>query len=401
MHSSTATSESCVATHSVAQSGRPCGLELRAVQREDGPAVHALLRSALPGLPSDPDRWLARWTWQCWQNPFRESVPPGWVLIDERQIVGHLGAVCVPLWAPGARRTGMIGTDYVVAPAAVSRGGVFAGLQLAQAFFAAAEDRVPIATTANELTGAVFARFGCRAVSWTRELWRADTGLRGQVRSCVGVRSRPARRLLTGLPGRVVLPLLARAHGFLRRLPSVPLPGGMRLSSERPDGLCGSLAGLAGGPGEPAALAIGGCTAAQPLLDRCEQYFRWRYTSHPERASVEVLCVRDGSDRLVAAAVVFHDHRQDGPVTWVEEVIGPGGPDLLRTLYCAALRAAAAAGAKRLLTTGGHPAMRSLFWELGFESRSRTAPALVIRPPAVDQPEWDPDSVEFWHALMF
>ena len=75
---------------------RPDALHLREVEPADGQAVHALLTANIPGVLEDRGRWLRRWQWQYWDNPFRADRPAGWVLTDGDHIVGHLGAVYVP-----------------------------------------------------------------------------------------------------------------------------------------------------------------------------------------------------------------------------------------------------------------------------------------------------------------
>ena len=66
---------------------------IRSVEPADGPALHALLVASIPDVLPDRARWLARWPWQCWGNPYRGERPVGCVLTDGDRILGHLGAV--------------------------------------------------------------------------------------------------------------------------------------------------------------------------------------------------------------------------------------------------------------------------------------------------------------------
>ncbi|MDM8008192.1 MAG: hypothetical protein QUV05_18795, partial [Phycisphaerae bacterium] len=169
-------------------------LKPRPVRPEDAVSLHKLLVAELPDIPADHQRWLARWNWQYRDNPFRQDRPAGWVLADGERVVGHLGAVYVPVIAAGRSAVGVIGADYVVSQDALKAGGTFAGLQLAQAFFEGTSACLHMATTANEKTGAVFGRFGCRPVDWTREFFRASTSLVQQIRTCRGGANRVVRR---------------------------------------------------------------------------------------------------------------------------------------------------------------------------------------------------------------
>ena len=68
----------------------------------------------------------------------------------------------------------------------------------------------------------------------------------------------------------------------------------------------------------------------------------------------------------------------DDPAFVEDLIVLPGRPDVVRSLLCAALRLAADHQADYLVTATGRCELRPLFWELGFESRARSAPAAVI-----------------------
>jgi len=375
----------------------PTGLHLRLVEPADAEAVHALLAAALPGILQDRGRWLRRYQWQYRDNPFRQNRPAGWVLLDDRQIVGHLGAVYVPLRIGEHRQLGMIAADYAVSTDTITPRRVFAGLQLAKAFFDAADDCIPLATTANDKTNAVFTRFGCMPVPWTQELWRAPTTLSQQIRSCRGGTSRILRKLFIMPGGQAFTQLATTVYLFSGRRPAVCLPAGFRLEITTPR-LAPDLGSLA----EPSRTP----NANQPptvTIDRTGEYLQWRYAAHPERANLRVLILRRPDNTPAAAAVVFCEDRDIRRLAFVEDIVAP--PDqanMVRVFLCAALRWAADCRADCLLTTAGRRDLRPLYWELGFQCRARTAPAVVIASPL--QPDetipFD-DRLELWHGAMF
>lgn len=344
----------------------------RPIQPEDAASLHALLRAGLPDVEPDPGSWLARWNWQYRDNPFREDRPAGWVLSDGQRVVGHLGAVYVPVRAGGRVATGAIGADYVVSPEALKAGGMFAGLQLAQAFFDGTAGCLRMATTANESTGAVFGRFGCKSVEWTREFWRASTSLRQQIRTCRGGASRVVRRLMSGLPGTVGSTILTAVYGLCRHMPALPIPQGCRLDVGMPD------------------LVLEAACLWQPLskplpagtgfaIDRTSAYLKWRYLHHPQAGSIRSLLVRRATGEVIGAAVVFIEQQASRRVAFLEELVIPASrDDAMHTLICASLRLAADHAADHLVCTAGTVDGRDRFWEFGFESRARSAPALVV-----------------------
>jgi len=387
---------------------------LRPVEPADAPGIYRLLRSCLPDVTADADRWLRRWHWQYWQNPFRRGRPAGWVLSCGGQIVGHLGAVYVPVRWGAQAATGVIGADYAVEPAALVRGGAFAGLELAQALFAAAGDCVPMATTANEKTAAVFARYDCVPVEWTREMWRAPTTLAQQIRSCRGARGPLERRLLAGFHGRVLLGLLTRLYRRLDRPPSVPLPRGCWLETTLPQlslrvgTFCDETSEAGRSPTQPPSDASSAGASGTPCwrIDRSPVYLEWRYARHPARENIRTIVLRDDEYRPVGGVFLFHDPSDAGGRVFVEDLLAVSGRlDVARALLCAALRHAEVLGASWVVTTGGSLAMRHIFWELGFQQRARSAPALLLGPhgAAPDSRPLLPTAgqVEFWHGAMF
>lgn len=387
------------------------GVRVRPVEPSDAPAVHRLLVASLPDVLADRDRWLARWRWQYWDNPYRQDRPAGFVLTDGSQVYGHLGAVYVPLCLGDARAAGVIGADYVVAPEAVALGGAFVALELVQKLVSACPGAVLMATTANEKTGAVFSRFGCKAVDWTRGFWRASTGLSQQVRTCCGGRSRLFRRALSGQVGRLTSPLAVAGFRAAGRLPAIPIARGWSLDTLA--AACApELAPLwerirserttAGDAGSSNSAMAGLCVRCEP------EYLDWRYARHPERDRISVQMLRDADRRPLAAAVLFADERADRTVTYLEEMICRASDRTsLRTLLCAALRLAAAGGAEYLVTAPGEFALRNVYWELGFEERARNAPAVVVGWPdasaggACETRGFTTDRLEFWHGMMF
>jgi len=382
---------------------------LRTVEPADGDAIHALLVASIAGVLGDRGRWLRRWHWRCWDNPYRRDRPAGWVLVEHDRVVGHLGAVYVPLRVGPDRKAGVVAADYAVDQTATARGGIFAGLELARAFFEAAGDTVcPMATTANEKTGAVFSRFGCQAVPWTRELWRAPVTLTQQIRTFHGVTSRVARRLLLSPAGALMTRLAGRFYQITHHRPGVPIPQGCWLETTVPQ-----LAWDLGVLFERANAARVTAAADDSLLpvpfgiDRATDYLHWRYSRHPERDNIRVLMIRGREGRPIGGVVLFCEDRGTQRLVFVEDLIVlPDRPDVVRSLLCAALRLAADHQADFLVTTTGRCELRPLFWELGFESRARSAPAAVIRCQQASDNDQPPtltldDRLELWHGAMF
>ncbi|HRR86837.1 MAG TPA: hypothetical protein P5316_17655 [Phycisphaerae bacterium] len=342
-------------------------LKPRPVRAEDAVSLHRLLVAELPDIPADFPRWLARWNWQYRDNPFRRDRPAGWVLADGEQVVGHLGAVYVPVGARGRFVIGAIGADYVVSQDALKAGGTFVGLQLAQAFFDGTSGCLRMATTANEKTGAVFGRFGCRPAEWTREFFRAPTGLVQQIRTCRGGANRIVRRLMMGPLGLVGRSVLAAAYGLCGHRPALPIAPGCRLDI----GMAPLILEAASLHGRTAPVGFG--------IARSREYLDWRYVRHPESANIRALLVRRPEGEVIGAAVVFLD-RQDGRrIAYLEELtVATGDEAAMHTLVCAALRLAGDHKSHYLVCTAGRSDLRGRFWEYGFESRARSAPALVI-----------------------
>lgn len=342
-------------------------LKPRPVRPEDAVSLHRLLVAELPDIPADHQRWLARWNWQYRDNPFRQDRPAGWVLADGERVVGHLGAVYVPVIAAGRSAVGVIGADYVVSQDALKVGGTFAGLQLAQAFFDGTSGCLHMATTANEKTGAVFGRFGCRPVDWTREFFRASTSLVQQIRTCRGGANRVVRRLMTGALGFVGKGVLAATYGLCRHRPALPIAPGCRLDI-----------GMAPLILEAASLHTR-TTPVSSAIAHSREYLDWRYVRHPESANIRVLLVRRREGEVLGVATVFSDEQQARRLAYLEELTVASDDDtVMHTLICAALRLADDHGADYLICTAGRSDLRDRFWEYGFESRARSAPALVI-----------------------
>lgn len=349
----------------------------RPVRPEDAESLHALLLARLPDVPEDLGRWLARWNWQYRDNPFRQDRPAGWVLCAGGRVVGHLGAVWVPVVAEWRQRTGVIGADFVVSDEALRAGGVFAGLQLAQAFFDGTVGCLRMATTANEKTGVVFGRFGCRPVEWTREFWRAPATLTQQVRTCRGGVNRVVRRLMSGAAGPAGRGVLGAVYRIAGHRPALPIAPGCRLDMGMPEMMLEAVPQwetlTAGAVGDTASVR------AAFAIDRNREYLDWRYVRHPEAASIRSLLVRTRDGRVVGAGVVFVEQQTRRKVAFLEELLTvPERPEVMHTLVCAALRLACDHGAEHLVCTAGRADLRGRFWEYGFEQRTRSAPALVV-----------------------
>lgn len=422
---------------------RPC---VRPVEPDDGPAIHDMLRAGIPDVLTDRDRWLARWRWQYWDNPHRQGRAPGHVLAEGKRILGHLGAVYLPLRVGQQHQRAVVGADYAVSQEGMARAGLFAALELAQRLFADNEDCLVLATTANDKTGAVFGRFGCRPVEWTREFWRASTSVPQQFRTCCGGRSRLMRRAFNSRLGPWVMRALVAGFQAAGRTAPIPIRGGCSLETTVPQ-LAGELGQLGesmwaadheAGPsqGQHARRTAPGASAtdrSRPRtpgprvvgVHRSQAYLDWRYAHHPERDHIRVLVVRDAAGRPLGAAVVFREERPDRHVAYLEDLLVlPGERDAARTLLCAALCLACQGGADYLVTSPGRREWRDLYWELGFESRARNAPAVVMgrrtassaadptaqstaqsttaQSTSADSPDSSPDEhLEFWHGMMF
>jgi len=373
-------------------------LVVREVEAGDVDAIYALLSASFSAFSFSRQEWFVRWRWQYGENPYRGDRPAGWVLTDGDHILGHLGAVYVPIMVRDESVIGAIGADYAVADEAIAHGGMLAGLDLAQAFFAGVGDCIPMATTANEKTGAIFARFGCRPVPWTREFWRASATVSQLLRSCGGAQSRLLRWAMSGIVGGVAFPLLGACYRGLRCCPAIPIPAGCRLETTVPQ-----LARNLGRLYERVAAMEQREGSPQPIgwrVAATQTYLHWRYVQHPERDKVRVLVVRDAEGEAIGSAFLFCDDNSAHRVVYVEELVTlPDRLDVVRTLLCSALKMACDHGADYVVTMSGRRSVRHVYWELGFESRARSAPAAIIHTSAL--PESFDDQVDFWHGIMF
>lgn len=413
-----------------AESASSAGTYVRPVTQADGPSIHALLAATLPDVLADYQRWLERWHWQYWQNPFRGSRSAGWVLAERRsghianeniasesigngeRVLGHLGAVYLPLRIGDQQLTGVIGADYAVSDGAAGQGSGGTALELAQRLFAESGTHVVMITTANEKTGAVFGRFGGKAVPWTREFWQASSTLAQQIRSRRS--GNPiSRRFFSGRVGSLLLHTLAAAYRLVGHVPAVPISSGCRLEIVEPESTNALatfwqqsvLASLK--PSDTAAWPI---WQTQLTLERSQTWLDWRYTQHPERHRMRMLIVRDADDAIRGSAIVFRDKCKDRHVCYVEDMmVWPHRVGTLRTLLCAALRYAKECGAEQVVTTPGNSAVRTIFSELGFQQRICQSPSTVIymssslRQASVSVPPgFSPsEHFDFWHGLVF
>jgi len=373
---------------------------VREVRPDDVDELHSLLCGCFPDFLRDQRRWVAGWRWQYWDNPFRAGRPAGWVWTDGGRIVGHLGAVYVPLQVNGRPTTGAIGADYAVAQDAAAQGGIFVALELAQAFFTGIGECLAMATTANEKTGAIFTRFGAQPVPSTREFWRARATLGHLVRFCWGAQNhRLTRRALSGSVGRVAIPLIGACCRALVHRPAIPIPAGCSLETTVPQHagdlgrLCEQAAANSTQPG-PGEAIIWRADVANAYLD-------WRYLQHPERDNIRALVVRNTDGEVIGAAFVFLETNGTRSMAYVEDLVSLAGrTDVVRTLLCAALALACDHHVDYLVTMTGRRSIRHVYWELGFENRARSAPAAVIHASALG-PDPSNAQIEFWHGVMF
>jgi hypothetical protein len=136
-------------------------------------------------------------------------------------------------------------------------------------------------------------------------------------------------------------------------------------------------------------------------IERTAKYLRWRYVRHPQPAQFRLFLVRDAQGIAQGAAIVSRNQRPDRRQAVVEELIAPViRPDMVKALLCAALRWAADAELENLMTMPGRSAFRPLYWELGFETKARSAPAAVV-PRGIADPASVERSFEIWHGAMF
>jgi hypothetical protein len=388
-------------------------LIIRPVEPDDTESVHRLLREHLNDVVADYSRWRVRWEWQYWNNPFRFGRPAGYVLQHDDSIVGHLGAVYLPLRIGMDRYTGVVGSDYVVSKDATKVGGMFAGLQLAERLFTDAEYFLVMATTANDKTNAVFSRFGCKPIPWTREFWRAPADAGQLVRTFYGGTNRVIRRILAAPGGFWLTRQLGNLCRIFHHYPKINLPKGCCLEISIPRSPC-ALGTVhekqlsekdAFNHQEPSEASL-----PRPALfsvDRSQDYLHWRYVSHPERDNIRVIAVTDEQGAPLGAAIVFLEKTEGRYIAHLEElVVLLNRPDVLHTLFCTAVDLACRQGVDYLVTTSGRPAYRHFFWELGFEARTRNAPAAVIQAGSkgvAEQvlPRPLENHLEFWHGEMF
>ncbi len=386
---------------------------LRPIERGDTEVVHRLLREGLTDVLADYSRWLARWKWQYWNNPFRFGRPAGYVLVHDGNVVGHLGAVYLPLRIGMDRYTGVVGCDYVVSPEATKVGGMFAGLQLAERLFADAENFLVMATTANDKTNAVFGRFGCKPIPWTREFWRAPADVGQLIRGLYGGNNRVIRRILSAPGGYWLTRQMSKGCRLLHHSPSVDLPKGCRLEISMPRSPCAlgtvyeKQLSSKGAHKHQGSAEVASPRPALFSVDRSQDYLDWRYVSHPERENIRTIAVNNEQGDPIGAAILFLEKTDRRFVAYLEElVVLLNRRDVLHTLFCTALDMAWRHGVDYLVTTGGRPAYRHIFWELGFESRARNAPAAVIQAGSrgiAEQmlPRPLENHIEFWHGDMF
>jgi hypothetical protein len=383
---------------------------IRPVVLADGESVYRLIGQAFDMVMPDLDAWLKYWKWKTWDNPFRADRSVGFAGEHAGEIVGYLGGVHIPLRIMGKHCIGVIPTEFSVsARADGSARGVLA-LQLAEAFCEEARQAgvYVISTTSNEKTAAIFGRFDCMPVEWTKELWRAPVTLRQQIRSTWGGGHRLMRGVLNSPVGGGVLQVIAGIYRVSGGRPSVRLPRGHVLCEEGPELLERDVVELHTHL-EGASEASDQHTPFDVGVDRSSEYLKWRYLDHPDVEDVGVFVIRDRGQRLVAAEVVQVHARTDDRVAYVEELLFPSSrSDLAKRLLCAALNWAADRGAAYLFTAPGRVAYRSMYWELGFESRGRSAPAVVAQktPPRqigldIDLAEVLSDQLELWHGGMF
>ncbi len=365
---------------------------IRTAVPEDAPEIHRLLCAAFPSVPRDFDAWHRRWIWQYWESPWRRERPTGWVWQEGTRILGHLGAVYLPFRRGLDLSTAMVGADFAVTDEAAKFGRPLAGLELAERFFRHTDNVVPMANTANAQTQAVFSRYGCRPVAWTKEFWRASTTLSQQIRTFRGVGNRLARRILSGLSGAITQPLAEQGYSLLNHQPQVPVPHGLMLESL---------------PINRARLLLKCYENLTPREDELGVYhtrmwFEWRYLHDPDPESLHAILLRRADGSIAAWCIIGSRAMEESTYASILEMHVPPDQERWRlTLLCAALKAASEIRADYLVTQTGRQEWRDLFWALGFESRARSAPAVTMQPTEKANADQLASALTFWHGDMF
>lgn len=130
------------------------GVRVRTARLEDYDAVAELhRRMAWPVLSA------GKWHWLAEDNPARAvmgGVPPGWVLEADGSVGGFFGNIAQRYWLDGAPIAAAAGYSYLALP---HHGA--ASLTLAAAFFRQPAASLLLNTTANDMAGAIYRRFGC------------------------------------------------------------------------------------------------------------------------------------------------------------------------------------------------------------------------------------------------
>jgi len=387
---------------------------------EDAGDIHKLITTTFLNAIADKQRWLAHWNWVGWNNPYRNNRPVGWVAEHQGRIVGYIGCVHLPLLIAGQKHIGAIPAGFCVAPDAASQGGVFTGLQLAQAFCDDAKDAgfVVMATTANEKTATIFSRFDCKTVAWTKELWRVPVNIKQKIRTYKGSNNRIIRRILNSPMGNTIMNASAWIYQIFNQEPSIPLPGKCAIEEHMVMEVLDDLSHLHEilNSNHESEINPPGNTHAdnyEPsgfFVERSAKYLSWRYAQHPQSDQIRVILLRDKHGQLIGGTVVFLEILSNSHVAYVEELIFPSRClNIAKTLLCAALQLASNLNADYLVTSSGRLAYRPIFWELGFESRARSAPAAVIQRSfmsnennsIVPLSEHLDDSLQLWHGEMF
>lgn len=389
------------------------GLVLRPVLPEDAEGIHALLIANSPYVIGDRRRWLSQWMWKYGNNPFRQDRPAGWILAEGDRLIGHLGAIYMPIRFNEESLAGVMATDFVVAGQIIGLKREEVGSNLLEAFLAAADDCVVLANPANEEDMARFADYGCQPVQSSRQWWRAPTTLLQEIHTCHCATSRIAR-LLSRLGGAVLLGPAERGYRLLGHRPGIPIPRGCRLETTVPQ-LARDLGSLyervAAEQTRNKTHRFSQTDHLLPLaIDHNQDYLDWRYTHHPERENLRVLMVRDEDADLLGACVVYLDERGTQLTVLIEElIVFPGCSDVIRTLLCAALKLACDHKADALVTMTGKASFQSIFNSLGFQHHPQAVSAVMIQEGCIgSSTDPNPSSIlshernlEFWHGALF
>jgi hypothetical protein len=266
------------------------GFLFRPVEKSDSHNIHALLVSA--GLMSKDSMkaWEDYSNWAFWQNPYRGSLPAGWVAEDEEGLLAYKGATIVPY-----RTSRFSGLGASVGNLSVRKG--------ANPAFAA------MFTRKHLRNGGVDVQFGAHFNDLSGKIWLPMVTAIGELSDVTysKILSRHAvwkkRLLQRGLPGRFLVSAGgARLLGWMHSMADptkFPEPGeDVPLRSRRIDRFS-----------EIDEQTINQlCREAEAGLDftleRSQQYLAWRYEAHPRANDYSRIVLSDDKDVIRGLGVL-------------------------------------------------------------------------------------------------